>query len=99
MTDFFRRMMKAEQIERVRKWAQREIAVYDVPLDPILREEVAEVVLWLLEPDPVKDAAPAMKAVCEKAMKHAESLEEEPPWFREMAVALAFANGELDEYQ
>ena len=44
-------------------------------------------------------AAPAMKAVCEKAMKHAELLEEEPPWFREMAVALAFANGELDEYQ
>ena len=32
-------MMDDEQVKRVREWAQREIAAYEVPLDPILREE------------------------------------------------------------
>lgn len=57
--------MDDEQVKRVREWAQREIAAYEVPLDPILREEVAEVVLWLLEPDPVKVAAPDLLEACE----------------------------------
>jgi len=40
--------------------------------------------------------SPALLAVCDKAVAHAElDLENEPPWYREMVHAVMFARGEL----